>query len=276
VATGASSDLPATDVPARAAPSADATTSSVPSAARAPIRWQTATIQQRVQQTSSVASFFLAPSQPFPFQAGQHVDVRLTAPDGYQAERSYSIASAPENPELLELTIERLEDGEVSPYFHDVAAVGDEIELRGPIGGYFIWSVRDPAPVMLIGGGSGVVPLMSMLRHRAQQNARDPAALLFSARTWDDLIYRDELLSLHDAQTGFDLTLALTRDTARRPKDYSRRVDRPMMMDVLTRLPAPPRQIYICGSNPFVEAAAQALIAAAIPAPIIRTERYGG
>jgi ferredoxin-NADP reductase len=259
----------------------------------AAIRWQMATIRRRVQQTSSVVSFFLAPSQPFAFQAGQHVDVRLTAPDGYQAQRSYSIASAPENPELIELTLERLEDGEVSPYFHDVAAVGDEIELRGPIGGYFIWSLQDPAPVMLIGGGSGVVPLMSMLRHRARQTARASAAmppldampvrqpspqvlLLFSARTWDDLIYRDELLELHHARDGFELAIALTRDTARRPTDYSRRVDTPMITDVLARLPAPPRQVYICGSNPFVEAAAQALLACAVPARIIRTERYGG
>jgi len=200
----------------------------------------------------------------------------LTAPDGYQAQRSYSIASAPESPERIELTIERLADGEVSPFFHDVAAVGDEIELRGPIGGHFIWSVTDPSPVLLIGGGSGVVPLMSMLRHRARQAARGEAVLLFSARTWDDLIYRDELLSLHDARSGFDLVMTVTREPSRRAGDYSRRVDTPMMSTVLTRLRTPPRAVFVCGSNPFVEAASQALLASSVPSGIIRTERYGG
>lgn len=249
------------------------------SAAGAParIRWQTARIERIERRTATVISFFLAPSKPFAFRAGQHVDVRLTAPDGYQAERSYSIASAPESAALIELTIERLEDGEVSPYFHEVAAVGDEIELRGPIGGYFVWSTSDPAPVMFIGGGSGVVPLMSMLRHRARSAAAKPRVLLlFSARTWDDVIYRDELLALHDARDGFDLAIALTREPGPRAGDYARRVDVPMTTDLLTRLGAAPRQVYICGSNPFVEAAAQALIASSVPANLIRTERYGG
>ncbi|HVY79840.1 MAG TPA: ferredoxin reductase [Steroidobacteraceae bacterium] len=254
------------------------------------LRWQPATIRRIERRTPTVVSFFLAPAQPFGFRAGQHVDVRLTAPDGYRAERSYSIASAPETPELIELTIERLDDGEVSPYFHDVAAVGDEIELRGPIGGYFVWTVADPAPVMLVAGGSGIVPFMSMLRHRAHQlrapRAGDPAngartapprvLLLFSARTWDDVIYRDALLDLDSARDGFDLAIALTRDTARRAGDYSRRVGTPMMRELLARLPEPPRQVYICGSNPFVEAASQALIAADVPRNLIRTERYGG
>jgi ferredoxin-NADP reductase len=240
------------------------------------IDWQTATIRKIERQTPSIVSYFLSPSRPFTFRAGQHVDVRLTAADGYAAERSYSIASAPEMPELIELTIERLQDGEVSPYFHDVATVGDEIELRGPIGGYFVWSVSDPAPVVLMGGGSGVVPLMSMLRHRWRQGSSVPVLLLFSARTWDDVAFRDELLAMHDARNGFDLAIALTRDTARRPEDYSRRVDKPMITEVLARLPGPPRQVYICGSNPFVEAAAQSLVASSVPASLIRTERYGG
>jgi ferredoxin-NADP reductase len=224
-----------------------------------------------------VLSFFLAPAHPFAFRAGQHVDVRLTAPDGYQAQRSYSIASAPEHPALIELTIERLDDGEVSPYFHDVAAVGDEIELRGPIGGHFVWSVTDTGPTLFVGGGSGVVPFMSMVRHRAfqaqQRDALEPVVLLFSARTWSDVIYRDELTALHDARSGFELVITLTRESG---ASYARRVDAPMMIEVLARLPSPPRQVFICGSNPFVEAASQALIAAAVPAAIIRTERYGG
>jgi ferredoxin-NADP reductase len=242
----------------------------------APLLWQTARLRQIVRQTPTVRSFLLAPSHPFAFRAGQHVDVRLTAPDGYQAQRSYSIASAPETTDVIELAIERLPDGEVSPYFHDIAAVGDGVELRGPIGGHFVWSVTEAAPALFVGGGSGVVPLMCMLRHRARRGARNPALLFFSARRWDDLIYRDELLAMHAAATGFELVIALTRETARRPGDYSRRVDLQMMQGVLARLAELPRQVFICGSNPFVEAASRALIAAAVPASLIRTERYGG
>jgi len=137
---------------------------SEPSGAK--LRWQEATINAVTPDTPRVKRFLLAPSAPFPFRAGQHVDVRLTAPDGYRAERSYSIASAPEDTARIELAIERLDDGEVSPFFHDVAEIGDAIELRGPIGGHFVWDVNDGGPLLLLGGGSGVVPLMSMLRHR--------------------------------------------------------------------------------------------------------------
>ena len=243
---------------------------------RAPLRWQSARITRIERRTANVVSFFVAPEHPFAFIAGQHVDIRLTAPDGYQAQRSYSIASEPETPGMLELTIERLDDGEVSPFFHDVAAVGDDIELRGPIGGHFVWSVADGGPVVFIAGGSGVVPLMCMLRHRARQASNVPTLLLFSARTWDNVIFRDELLELHALKSGFELVLALTRDTAHRSGDYSRRIDAPMARDVLASLPGATTQAYICGSNPFVEAAAQGLIAAAVPASLIRTERYGG
>jgi ferredoxin-NADP reductase len=223
-----------------------------------------------------VKTFVFAPSAPFPFRAGQHVDVRLTAPDGYQTERSYSIASAPERTDGIELAIERLDDGEVSPFFHDVAAIGDSIELRGPIGGHFAWSVEDDGPLLLLGGGSGVVPLMSMLRHRAAQGSRIPALLLFSARTWDDVIFRDELIAMHDRNDGFRLALTLTRDRPRRKEDFGRRVDRSMVKELLTRLPAPPRHVFICGGNPFVEVAADSAIEARVPIPMIRTERYGG
>ena len=143
------------------------------------LRWQQAKITAIVPQTPRIKSFYFELARPFAFRAGQHVDVRLTAPDGYQAERSYSIASAPEMQSRLELAIERLDDGEVSPFFHDVAAVGDDIELRGPIGGHFVWEVADGGPLLLLGGGSGVVPLMSMIRHRASQNSRVPTLLLY-------------------------------------------------------------------------------------------------
>ncbi|MEJ1964082.1 MAG: ferredoxin reductase [Gammaproteobacteria bacterium] len=245
-------------------------------AAHPPIRWQTATIRRIVQEAPRVKSFFIELPQPFAFLAGQHVDVRLTAPDGYQAQRSYSIASAPERPGPIEITIDRLDDGEVSTFFHDVATVGDTIELRGPFGGHFIWTHEDGGPVVLAGGGSGVVPLMSIVRHRFARQLRTPMLLLFSARTWGDLIYRDELLACSERKNGFELAIALTREAARRAGDYSRRIDREMFIESLSRLPGMPNHVYVCGSNAFAEAAAEHLIAAAVPKEIIRIERYGG
>jgi ferredoxin-NADP reductase len=260
---GASSASPVTDTP--------------PALAGAPtLNWQEATIVGIASDTPRVKSFLFATPAPIAFRAGQHVDVRLTAPDGYQAERRYSIASAPERTDGIELAIERLDDGEVSPFFHEVAEIGDAIELRGPIGGHFVWSVEDGGPLLLLGGGSGVVPLMSMLRHRAARGSNVPALLLFSARTWEDVIFRDELIAMHDKNDGFNLALALTRDEPRRPEDFGRRVDRAMVAELMTRLPAPPRHVFICGGNPFVEAASEGAIEAGIAAPMIRTERYGG
>ena len=243
--------------------------------AASPVRWQTATITAIELNTPRVSSFWFRPAEPFAFKAGQHVDIRLTASDGYRAQRSYSIASAPENPEAIELTIERLDDGEVSPFFHEVARVGDEIELRGPLGGHFVWSVNDAAPLLLIGGGSGVVPLVSMLRHRAAQHSKEPALLFYSARVWDEVIFRDELLKMHEAEKGFELAFSITREAPRRPSDFGRRLDLPMIADLLRRLPSNPGVAFICGANRFVENAAQGLIDAGLPAPLIRTERYG-
>ncbi|PTE10484.1 FAD-binding oxidoreductase [Mesorhizobium helmanticense] len=237
--------------------------------------WQTVTITRIEKRTPRVTSFFLQPSRPFTYRAGQHVDVRLTAPDGYQARRSYSIASAPDAGETIELAIERLDDGEVSPFFHEVAAVGDEVELRGPLGGHFVWSDSDGGPLLLVGGGSGVVPLMAMIRHRAARKSLVPVALVFSVRIWDEVIFRDELIGLNDRQDGFDLVLTLTREPARRPQDYARRVDVHMMVQTMMRLPEPPGLAFVCGSNAFVSSAAQALIDAGVPAGLIRTERYG-
>ncbi|HTJ59334.1 MAG TPA: FAD-binding oxidoreductase [Devosiaceae bacterium] len=240
-----------------------------------PVRWQTATITAIERNTARISSFWFKPAEPFAFKAGQHVDVRLTAPDGYRAQRSYSIASAPEMHESIELTIERLENGEVSPFFHEVAQVGDEIELRGPLGGHFVWSVADGGPLLLIGGGSGVVPLVSMLRHRAARRSNVPALLFYSARAWEEVIFKDELLAMHEARDGFELAFAITREAPRRPIDFSRRIDMPIIAELLARLPASPSIAFICGSNPFVESAAQGLIDAGLPAPMIRTERYG-
>jgi ferredoxin-NADP reductase len=258
---GASSVSPVTDAPANLQGDGG-------------LRWQQAGITAIVPQTPRIKSFYFELSHPFTFRAGQHVDVRLTAPDLYQAERSYSIASAPHS--RLELVIERLDDGEVSPFFHDVAEVGDDIELRGPIGGHFVWEVADGGPVLLLGGGSGVVPLMSMIRDRASHHSRVPMVLLFSARTFDDVLFRDELLALDARGDGFNLALALTREPVKRADDYGRRVDTAMLTELLAKLPEPPKQVFVCGSNPFVEAAADATIAAGVAASLLRTERYGG
>jgi ferredoxin-NADP reductase len=240
------------------------------------IRWQMAVVTEIREQTARIKSFFFRLPQPFAFQAGQHVDVRLTAPDGYRAMRSYSIASAPEDGATIELAIERLEDGEVSLFFHETVAVGDEIELRGPLGGYFIWPPTNDGPLFFAGGGSGVVPLMSMIRHRAAAHQSVPVLLLYSARDWDDVLFRDELIAFDGRNDGFTLVLTLTRAPARRPRDYSRRVDATMIAETLARLPAPPRFGYVCGANAFVNAAADGAVAAGIPATDIRTERYGG
>ena len=242
----------------------------------AALRWQRATIVQILARAAGIRSYFLSLAEPLSFRAGQHVDVRLTAPDGYQARRSYSIASAPEAGGTIELVIERLDNGEVSPFFHDVAVVGDVIELRGPIGGHFIWSTSSGGPLILVGSGSGVVPLMCMIRHRAAQGSTVPTLLLFSAKTWDDVIFRDELLALDAADSGFELVLALTRDGGRRAGDYARRVDAAMIREALARTAPHPRFVFLCGSNPFVESASQGLIDAGVAAGLIRTERYGG
>src|SRR5919204_2388789 len=157
------------------------------------LKWQIATVAAIREETPRVKSFALRLPEWMAHRPGQHYDVRLTAPDGYQAERSYSIASAPERRGLVELTVERIDDGEVSPYLHEVLQVDDKLELRGPIGGYFAWTVELGGPLLLVGGGSGVVPLMAMIRHRVAQQSRLPIRLLYSSRTPGDVIYGEEL-----------------------------------------------------------------------------------
>jgi ferredoxin-NADP reductase len=242
----------------------------------APIGWQTATVAAIEPRTPTVKSFFFELPQRFAFTAGQHVDVRLTADDGYQAQRSYSIASAPESSRLLELAIERLDDGEVSPFFHDVARIGDAIELRGPIGGHFVWSVDDGGPVLLVGGGSGLVPLACMMRHRATRGSRIPIALVVSARTHADLIFGDELRTLASAPGGFAFLPTLTRDARAASDVRTGRIGVELMREALEALPATPRTEFVCGANPFVEHVSGLLLALDIPAASIRTERYGG
>jgi ferredoxin-NADP reductase len=229
-----------------------------------------------VPRTPRIKSFFFALPDPPSFVPGQHMDVRLTAPDGYHAERSYSIASAPEERGALELAIERLQDSEVSPFFHDVVQVGDEIELRGPIGGHFMWSVPDGGPLLLIGGGSGVVPLASMVRHHAAQRSTIPVSLIASARTAADLLYLDELRSRHAARAGFTLVATVTREAPSGPDLRGGRIDRALLARVLAAPAGRPRCTFVCGSNPFVEAVTRLLLDLSVPADRIRTERYGG
>jgi ferredoxin-NADP reductase len=226
-------------------------------------------------RTPRIKSYFFAlPEQPT-FVPGQHMDVRLTAPDGYHAERSYSIASAPEDQSALELAIERLQDGEVSPFFHDEVRAGDEIELRGPIGGHFMWSVKDGGPLLLIGGGSGVVPLMSMIRHHAAQGSPLSLTLVVSARTPADLLYLDELRSRHAEHGGFRLLGTVTREAPIEPDLRAGRIGRELLSRALDALGRPYRT-FVCGANPFVESITQLLLDLDVPADQIRTERYGG
>jgi glycine betaine catabolism B len=237
--------------------------------------WQGATIVEVIDRTPTIKSFFLRLSERFTHAAGQHVDVRLTAPNGYVAMRSYSIASAPSSTDLIELAIERLPDGEVSPFFHDIARTGDEIELRGPLGGHFIWPENTDQTVLLIGAGSGVVPLMAMIRHRSASGQAVPTALLLSSRTWRDVLYRDELLAAEESEPGFTFALALTREPPTRDSDFARRIDGVMVAEVAGRLSAPPGYVFVCGANAFCEVAADGALAAGLESTSIKTERYG-
>jgi ferredoxin-NADP reductase len=205
-------------------------------------------------------------------RAGQHLDVRLTAEDGYKAQRSYSIASAPEDG--LELTVERLDDGEVSPYLVDEAREGDRIEIRGPIGGYFVWEASDPTPLLLVAGGSGVVPLMSMVRHRAAAGGTAPAKLVYSSRMLEDVIYRSELEELAAGGDGFEVVHTLTREQPEGWSGYARRIDPELLAEVAWPAAEQPR-VYVCGSTRFVDAAADGLLALGYEPQSIRTERFG-
>jgi ferredoxin-NADP reductase len=209
-------------------------------------------------------------------RAGQHVDIRLVAEDGYRAERSYSIASAPEDPSVA-LTIERLEDGEVSPYLTDVLQPGGGLEVRGPIGGYFVWTSMNAGPLLLVGGGSGIVPLMAMLRHRAHADATTragvPARLLYSARAWDDVIYKEDLERVA-ADEGVSVHLALTRSVPADWTGYHRRVDRAMLEEVSWPASNAPN-VFVCGPTPFTESVATLLVQLGHDPSRVRTERFG-
>jgi ferredoxin-NADP reductase len=238
------------------------------------LEWQLATVTAIRAETPNVKSFTFALPGWMPHRAGQHYDMRLTAPDGYRAQRSYSIASEPERTGETDLTIERVEGGEVSVFMHEVVAVGDRIELRGPIGGYFVWEAATGGPLLLVAGGSGVVPLMSMLRHRAAAGSTAPARLLYSSRTYDDVIYRDELDRLKARGDSFELFHTLTRAQPAGWTGYARRIDGRMLSDVSQAFGAK-ALTFICGPTPLVESAANGLLELGLKAERIKTERFG-
>lgn len=243
------------------------------------LRWQLGTVEAVWSETRRTKSFRLSVPGFGSFRPGQRVDIRLTAPDGYRTQRSYSVASAPvtgTEPRTIDLTVELIEDGEVSPYFHEVVEPGDQLELRGPIGGPFTWTTTMGGPLLLVAGGSGIVPLMSMLRHRStqDQHERQLAALLYSSRDMNDVIYRDELAQMAADDVSFDLGLTLTREQPKGWRGYARRVDKPMLGEVINRLSTPAHS-YVCGPTDFVESVSTYLLELGLPMDSIRTERFG-
>jgi ferredoxin-NADP reductase len=238
------------------------------------LTWRFGDVAELIDETPRVRSVVMqVPGWPG-HQAGQHVDVRLTADDGYQAQRSYSIASAPDSPERLALTVERLEDGEVSAYLVGELRVGDRLEFRGPIGGYFVWDVSVGGPLLLVAGGSGICPLMAMLRHRAAVGSAVPTRLLYSSRSLEDVIYRDELDRLTATGTGLEVMHTLTRIQPAGWTGYRRRIDREMLTEVAWPADQHPLA-FVCGPTPLVEAVATALVQLGHEAERIKTERFG-
>jgi ferredoxin-NADP reductase len=236
--------------------------------------WQPATVVSIREETRRVKTIRFAVSNWPGHAAGQHADVRLTAEDGYRAERSYSIASPPDVP-ALELTVERLDNGEVSPFLTDQLQPDDTIQLRGPIGGYFVWSAFEwRNPLLLVGGGSGIVPLMCILRHRRLSGSTVPAALLYSVRTRDDVIYHDELTDIAGNDPRFTLRITLTRDSEPGWSGATGRIDLPAVQALLKDLGGV-ADTFVCGSASFVEAASGLLLQAGQPRDAIRTERFG-
>jgi ferredoxin-NADP reductase len=237
------------------------------------LEWQLAEVRDIRVETYRVKSILLELAQPLGHRAGQHVDVRLTADDGYQAQRSYSISSAPED-ELLSLTVERVIDGEVSPYLVDELRVGDKLQLRGPIGGHFVWTSDSNDPLCLIAGGAGITPLMAILRHRDRALPRRPAVLIYSARSLGDVIYRDELDAMAQRDRSLNIIYVLTREQPEGWRGHRGRIDKKSL--AATRVsPSQRPSIYVCGPSGFVESISGALVELGFDAFRIRTERFG-
>jgi len=238
------------------------------------LTWQFGEVVATQVETARAKSITLAVPGWTGHRPGQHVDVRLTADDGYQVERSYSIASPPEEDHRVTLTVEQLDDGEVSPYLAGELRVGDKLELRGPIGGYFVWEAQLGGPLLLIAGGSGIVPLMAMLRHRAAVGSTIPTRLLYSSRTFEEVIYRDELDRLVKSTTMLEVVHTLTRAQPPAWTGYHRRIDAQMLREVAWSPDQHPLT-FICGPTPFVETSAASLVAMGHEAARIKTERFG-
>jgi ferredoxin-NADP reductase len=238
------------------------------------IDWRIATVTEVRDETPTVRSFRLRPPDWPGHRPGQHVDLRLTAEDGYSVQRSYSIASPAADADEVEVTVERIPDGEVSPFLHDTVVVGDRLELRGPIGGYFVWQPSVGGPLLLVAGGSGVVPLMSMIRQRQAAGSTIPTRLLFSSRHYDEIIYRDELDRVGGRGDGIEVIHTLTRSQPPVWSGYARRIDERMLGEVLQPLGVAAR-VYICGPSSLVETAANALVRLGLPPANVRTERFG-
>ncbi|MFY9783143.1 MAG: ferredoxin reductase [Acidimicrobiales bacterium] len=234
------------------------------------MRWLVATVAKNIAETADAVSLMLDIPEWPGHRAGQHVDVRLTAEDGYSAERSYSIASAPDS-DKVELSIVRIDDGEVSPYLTGLE-VGDRFELRGPIGGYFVWEKTETRPVLLLGGGSGVVPLMSMIRYHADFQARTKMRLVYSARTERDVLYKEELGTLSGSDG--DVMITLTREPPSNWTGRRGRVDHELLGQ-LTEPVSEELLCFVCGPTPFVEAVADALVALGVKPESVKTERFG-
>ena len=248
----------------------------LPTATGPRLEWRVARVTEARDETPRTRTIVLDVPEWPGHRAGQHVDVRLVAEDGYEAQRSYSIASSPER-KAVELTIEEIENAEVSPYLCDVLKVGDGLEVRGPIGGYFVWNDDDRGPVLLVAGGSGIVPLMSMLRHRARDavasRAEAPTRLLYSARTADDVIYRSELDQLATAGVA-EVVTTLTRETSADWQGRRGRIDSQMLTEVAWPAADHPRA-FVCGPTPLVESVATALVALGYEPAFVKTERFG-
>jgi ferredoxin-NADP reductase len=238
-------------------------------AVRGRLTWQVASVESLTDETARVRTIEVAAPDWAGHRAGQHLDVRLTAEDGYRAERSYSIASAPGEP--VAITVERLEDGEVSPYLTEELRVSDALELRGPVGGYFVWDGDDGAPLLLAAGGSGVVPLRAILRHRRRSGSAVPVRLLYSSRSLDDVIYRDELAEPAD---GVDVIHTLTREQPPGWTGYARRVDPAMLGEVAWPVEENPLA-FVCGPTSFVETVASILVDLGYRQDRVKTERFG-
>jgi ferredoxin-NADP reductase len=238
-------------------------------AVRGRLTWQVAKVADVVDETARVRTLVLDVPDWSGHTAGQHLDVRLTAEDGYRAERSYSIASAPGEP--VTITVERLDDGEVSPYLTEELRGGDELELRGPVGGYFVWDAADGGPLLLVAGGSGIVPLRAILRHRSCSGSDVPVRLLYSSRSLDDVIYRSEFA---EPASGVEVVETLTREQPEGWTGYARRVDPALLGDVAWLAEQEPLA-FVCGPTSFVETVASGLVALGYPPARVKTERFG-